>query len=358
MANLVDVAPPLGIDLADDEAMLINATGAATVEGGVYSVDPASVLRDANGSYKYTTVLVVEPDELRSGMFVVARKPYISLETGMFVAHSQMKVRMSAENGQINPGDYLVPVPGKNYLVRATIGDMVSRRPIARASRPVISTLPTLEWCYFSGMGAFFGAADAAPGVVDEMAPVMTDRGIVIVDYTELTGGFVVSSAASMTFPHGRACRPRLQPGCKLAWEVEGIIARGNANAQVYRLEPVINGVVLPITIDHAPAGGAVGYPGIIKINTDMLCIPQDGTQGGTLYYRFDTRIRIYQNDDTLLSDTSVQKRSTVHPAAGSINPTIDNDISWRFSQNNAEATHSVWMENFWAAFRAFRTGV
>jgi hypothetical protein len=220
MANLVDIGNSTGIDLASDEALLTNDTGVACVEGGVYAVDPSSALMDVAGTYKWTSVKLSGVDDMRIGMFVVSRDAVRSSTQGQFVGHSQMRVLCSAENGVIVAGDLLVPVPGKTYLVRASDGDLVSRRPVGRAVVGMSATTPALTWCYFSGLAPFFGSANLSPGVVDEQMTTMFDKTTVLTNYFAYQNSDFQSNADTswMVLPPAFIPAARLVNGALVMW--------------------------------------------------------------------------------------------------------------------------------------------
>lgn len=353
MAFLVDMNPALGVDLQDDEGTLVNGMATSTVEGGVYVVDPATgTALDSSGSYKYTGATAVSAEEIRTGMFVVSKGAYAAGATGQYVGFAQMQVRISAANGVIGPGDLLVPVVGQNYLVKASDSDLLTKRAVAKASKAVTSVAASLQWCYFAGIMPFFADAGQA-GITDEMPTAPH----ILVNYMDYSGAFVNSGdATQVVMSTAHVPRPFMESGLLLNWDIIGLWFSNDAVAETYVFEMVINGVASGITFSFAPAGTVCAYPGILQFNSTSRVLNLDGSSGSTIM-QTEARFRRYSEVDAALGDNTVVKRTTVHPAAGSINHTIDNDIQWRVRHTVGVNRYMAWNQVM-AYMPAYRTGV
>ena len=380
MAGLVDIGFSNGLDICNDESLLRNGLSSATADGGVYAVDPTSSAADSLGTYKYTSVRTVQPDDLINGWFCVSRGSIQSLIDGSFRFTAQLQVLCSAENGTIIAGDLLVPVPGKNYLVRADSSLLASRRPIAKAVRGTSNTSPVLVWCYFFGMDRTLGSAGGSGSfLVDTSMSFLNNNRDILQSCTDMSGGeYKTTNSTDWIYLPQFFVERRMMEGCCV---VEQTIAIDTyiATTQTVGNAATTGGLEIELMMNGIPTS-SMGVPlGAGATNAFTLTAASGGL--GLLEPKFVFRygprstgqieLHIFtswrEGITTGVSVTTTQNRyskivsdyfSYANLGSGFNGSHLDGiSFSWRARQAAAVVNNTVMFKSFGARYAASRTG-
>ena len=379
MAGLVDIGFSNGLDINNDESLLRNALSTATAEGGVYAVDPSSSAADSLGTYKYTAIRTIQPDDLVNGWFCVSRGSVPSLVDGPFRFTAQLQILCSAENGTIVAGDLLVPVPGKNYLVRADSSLLASRRPIAKAVRGTTSTTAVLVWCYFFGMDRTLGSAGGSGSfLVDTSMDYLSNSRDILQSCMDMSGGeyTTTNSADWIYLPQFFVERRQMEGSCSIDQYIfiDTLIATtqtvaSGATSGGLEIELMMNGVAT------SNMGVGVGATSAFTL-TNTTGFFAAGLLEPKFVFRYGPRLtgqiecHIFTSWREGINNgagvTTAQNRYTklvsdhfsyATSGAGYNGSHLDGiSFSWRIKQA-AVANNSIWARSFGARYSAKRTG-
>lgn len=380
MAGLVDIGFSNGLDINNDESLLRNALSTATAEGGVYAVDPSSSAADSLGTYKYTAIRTIQPDDLVNGWFCVSRGSVPSLVDGPFRFTAQLQILCSAENGTIVAGDLLVPVPGKNYLVRADSSLLASRRPIAKAVRGTTSTTAVLVWCYFFGMDRTLGSAGGSGSfLVDTSMDYLSNSRDILQSCMDMSGGEYETNGATtwIYLPQFFVERRQMEGSCSIDQYI--FIDTLIATTQTVASNLATGGLEIELMMNGV-ATGSMGV-GVGATSAFTLTTTGGNFAAGLLepkfVFRYGPRLtgqlecHIFTSWREGINNgqgvTTAQNRYTklvsdhfsyATSGSGYNGSHLDGiSFSWRIRQAAVVAGNRIWAKSFGARYAAKRTG-
>lgn len=376
MSSLVDVGFSTGLDFKNDSGLLRNSTGSALAEGGVYAIDPSSSAADSLGTWKYTALRKVQPADIPHGWYGVAQHATPVGHDGMIDVLKQRLVLCSSENGNIQSGDLLVPIPGKNYLIRADSSLLSTRRPVARATQGCSKTTPTLTWSYFSGINPLWGTV-ANAGLVDSSMGFLKQNTDIIQSATDQSGGQWATGNGTtgdnswINLPSFFIERPMMEGCCAVEqyMHLETLIA----TTQTPSGTPLTGGLELELRMN----GVATGSMGVGVGAANAFTLTATGGVTGHAYiepkfvFRYGPPVtgqiellifmRYFEALNSGVSVVTNQSRFSKIVSDHFINASLPNhldgiEFSWRARQP-AVANNYIWFRSLGARYAAKRTG-